>query len=416
MPALTTAMPGGRHRFVYIVNSYAEREASHFAHTGALLEALVERGVEVLLVIERAGEAPRLVSNGITVRTLRRGRFPLKQLELLQLLGAARHAGYQTIFVRVSIRAALVAVVARFLWGVRVLYWQSGTTHESDRAQHGVQKLAWFLGTHLPFVIVRHGVDSFVTGPHAMLDYYAQVAGVPRTKLRLLHNDIDVRRFGQARLSEVARAGRLRALGLAPGSLVVLFVHRLSPVRRTLYYLPWVMRRVHRALPECRVAWIIAGSGPDLPALERRVSEERLTGRVVFLGDVPNMQIQELYSVADVFIQPSYVEGFPRVILEAMAANLPIVTTDAGGTRELVGERQARFVVPRDDRDGFAASLIAILRSRELRAALAAENVAHVERFATSRVVEQYLELLFGSPLGVKQEGAAVPSARGSAP
>lgn len=388
----------GRHRFVYIVNSYSVREASHYAHTGALLEALADRGIDVLLVIERATETPRFSSDAITVRALRRRRFPFRQLELLHLLGRARRKGYRTIFVRVSIRAALVAVLARLLWDCRVLYWQSGTTHHFDRAQRGGKRLAWLFRTHLPFCVVRRSVDAFVTGPQAMLDYYERVTGVPRRKLRLLYNDIDVRRFRAARLDGMGRAARRQSLGLAPEALVVLFVHRLSPVRRTSYYLPHVMQLVRQALPECPIAWIIAGGGPDLPSLRREVGEQGLTENAFFLGDVPNMEIQDLYSVADVFIQPSYVEGFPRVILEAMAAGLPIVTTDAGGTRELLGEAQSRFVVPRDDRDGFAAALTEVLRSAELRHALAAENERGVGRFATDRIADMYLELLFGDP------------------
>jgi glycosyltransferase involved in cell wall biosynthesis len=102
-----------------------------------------------------------------------------------------------------------------------------------------------------------------------------------------------------------------------------------------------------------------------------------------------------MYRIADVFIHPTYNEGFPRVILEAMAAGLPIVTTDAGGTAELLGPRQQQFVVKRADRVAFAGKLAELLASPELWPVLGTENLKAVERFSTENVARMYEEVLF---------------------
>ena len=114
------------------------------------------------------------------------------------------------------------------------------------------------------------------------------------------------------------------------------------------------------------------------------------------LGDVPGHDLPALYGAADLFIHPSYAEGFPRVILEALAAGLPLVTSDAGGTSELLGPLQQQFVISRDDADGFATAEIRLLENPELRRELAAENEQTVRRFDTPVVAAMYQRALFG--------------------
>jgi glycosyltransferase involved in cell wall biosynthesis len=103
-----------------------------------------------------------------------------------------------------------------------------------------------------------------------------------------------------------------------------------------------------------------------------------------------------LYRAADIFVNPTFTEGFPRVILEAMAAGLPIVTTDAGGTSEILGPLQQQFVIPRESSEGFAQSVAVLMDRPMLQNALSEENRVTVHRFDTGRVAEMYERELFG--------------------
>ena len=85
--------------------------------------------------------------------------------------------------------------------------------------------------------------------------------------------------------------------------------------------------------------YIIAGDGAYRSTLEAEVMKyPRLSGRVRFLGWVQGEELEELYRTADIFLFPSTSEGIPKVLLEAMAKGLPIVTTDAGGIPDVVDE------------------------------------------------------------------------------
>jgi glycosyltransferase involved in cell wall biosynthesis len=265
-----------------------------------------------------------------------------------------------------------------------------------DRAQPwNAAKLRWLLLSRVPALLVQRFCDFLVTGPETMVEYYATEAGVDRRRIKLLYNDIDVTRFRRSHDSNSVTDAVRRSLAIPSGTLCLLFVHRLSPYRRSLFYLPYIAAELLRLAPQRAFVCVMVGAGPELPALRAAVAEAGLDHVFKFLGDIPNARMPQLYWGADVFVQASHSEGFPRVLIEAMAAGLPIVTTDAGGTLDIVGPLQRKFVAPRDEREQLVHKLATLLEDPEQRAALARENESAVERFATPRVAEMYDRALF---------------------
>ena len=219
-----------------------------------------------------------------------------------------------------------------------------------------------------------------------MLDYYAETYGVPRHKLALLFNDIDLTRFvpSNAPVPDVP-------------TLRVLQVGRFSPVREIARYAARVLAALQSvAARGLEVEWTLVGAGPDLQKIQQLLSQPGDVS-VRFLGAVPNVEIAGHYSAADLFILPSYREGMPRVAMEAMAAGLPLVSTDAGGTADLFGPKQRAFVIPRDDAALFAATVERLLLDPQLRADLGRENRAEMRRFSTPAVAKMYDDLLTSS-------------------
>lgn len=382
-------------KLVYILNSYSESEASHFVHILHLLEVMAEQGCKIVLLIEKCKSLPDLKHPQIKVVSLHYCLPVIRHFELFFRIIRLIQQGYRNTFVRIAAPASIITSLAHHLFGGHSYLWQSGTTHEHDRSQPlSFKKLKWWFKSYIPNYFARKLVYRFVTGPEAMVDYYAEVVKIPRSKITLLYNDIQIERFSKPGTPE-SRSEFLTRYNANPDSLVLLLVHRLSPVRRTLDYLEPMLTSFATQMDNRAWVLVIAGAGSELPRARYLVENLGLSKNILFLGDVPNRDIPHLYSISDIFVHPTFTEGFPRVLIEAMAAGLPIVSTDAGGTRQLLGHEQLSFVVDKAKPDEFAQRTIELINQPEKWPVLANENWTEVQRFSTPAVAAMYLEALF---------------------
>ena len=140
--------------------------------------------------------------------------------------------------------------------------------------------------------------------------------------------------------------------------------------------------------------------GPLDPGSPDEVPEEYLRSktspRFAWLGF--RSDVKEIVSLADVVTLPSYYrEGVPRVLLEAMALNKPIVTTDNVGCREVVDEGKNGFLVPVRDSAAFASAVEKLVRDGALRTRFGSRSRAKVEaEFADTMVWKKVLNELYG--------------------
>lgn len=379
------------HKLVYILNQYSSKEGSHFYHVLNLLEEIANNGVDIVLVIEKSSGIPSFSNSGIRVivqKKLGLARF----FELYHIIKKLNSEGYKKVFVRISQKGAIPPIFVSKLYGGEVYFWHSGTTHVLEKEMpYNFNRVKWYFNSKLPFNFVKKHVNFFVTGPEQMLKYYRDEVKVKSEKLICLYNDIDITRFSKNEHEIVDIRSRLK-IG---SEKIILFVHRLSPVRKSLYYMPMVLEELLQTRSDY-VCYVLGG-GSEQAELKKTILEKGLGDKIKVLGEKPNKEIQDYYKVADIFINPTYTEGFPRVILEAMAAGLPIVTTDAGGTRDLIGNNQKRFVVDKNNRELFSSRLIELVDNELLQKDLSRENVVHVEKFSTQKVASMYINTLFGN-------------------
>jgi glycosyltransferase involved in cell wall biosynthesis len=167
---------------------------------------------------------------------------------------------------------------------------------------------------------------------------------------------------------------------------------------------------VHETRP-CRL--VMAGDGPQRLELEKEIRELGLGRAVQLTGYLTSEELGALYHSADVFVLPTYREGFPTVVTEAMAAGLPIVTTQTHGvTDHLDAGVNALFVPPRDAAET-AAALDRLLGDRALRERMAHANRLKVEKFTPERVASEYLSAL--EQIRTPEAGEAVSSMHATA-
>jgi glycosyltransferase involved in cell wall biosynthesis len=171
---------------------------------------------------------------------------------------------------------------------------------------------------------------------------------------------------------------------------IVLTLARLDR-QKGLYYLLEAAALVPEAV------FVLAGEGPEWPALEAQARALGLTKRVILLGYRDD--VSDLLASCDVFVLPSLFEGLPLSVLEAMAAGKPVVATAIGGTDEAVVDGVTGLLVPPADPAALAKGIRMVLSDPVLSARLGAAGRARAhEQFSAEamvrRVSDVYDELL----------------------
>ncbi|MBI2307245.1 MAG: glycosyltransferase [Rhodocyclales bacterium] len=180
-------------------------------------------------------------------------------------------------------------------------------------------------------------------------DIRKQFPDWPADRIETLHNRLDV---AVARAGIVPRAAARQALGLPADALVVGNVGRLHADKDQAT----LIAGFAQALPGLPAGTLlaIAGSGPLEAALRRQITALGIGDRVRLLGQVPD--VRRLFAAFDLFVLSSDHEPFGMVLLEAMAAGVPVMATDCGGAPEVVGRAGLLFALR--DADGLANKLV----------------------------------------------------------
>jgi glycosyltransferase involved in cell wall biosynthesis len=192
----------------------------------------------------------------------------------------------------------------------------------------------------------------------------------------------------------------LADLRVHSGPKTILSVGRLIPGKGQqdlVRALPLVQETVPSRL-------VLAGDGPDRERLEALAAELGVGDSVELTGYVEGAKLGSLYRSADVFALPTTLaEGFPTVILEAMGAGLPIVTTRARGPRDHLVEGEHVLFVPPHDPKALAERLLLALTDGELNRRLGDANREKIREFDPDRVAADYLAALHAIAAGTSQ-------------
>lgn len=190
-------------------------------------------------------------------------------------------------------------------------------------------------------------------------------------------NIIDLTRFQLVPPREFGNAPRiLVARNLEPIYDIATAIRALVPVRQRF----------------ADATLTVAGSGPELEALQALVTKLGLQGAVSFTGRVENAAMPQLYTLADCVVNPSTVDNMPISLLEAFASGLPVVSTDAGGIPDMLTHEVSGLLVPAGDPQAMARELCRVLEDRSFAARLAAAGRAEAEKYAWPQVKALWLD------------------------
>jgi glycosyltransferase involved in cell wall biosynthesis len=262
----------------------------------------------------------------------------------------------------------------------------AGVPHVVTGIQVAEQRRTWHLALQRRTARL---VEKHICVSQSVADFAAGVMRLPREKLVVIHNGIDVDRFVGAK---PLGAGRL---GVHASRRLLLFAGRLDPQKRP----DWLLERmpdVFQRLPSHDL--VIAGEGPLRDSLRRLAGRLNVAERVHFVGwqsDVPR-----LLAASDLVLFTSRWEGMPNILLETMAAAKPIVTTDVHGARELLGSAAQSQITPQADSAAFVDAVVRIGSDSALAARLGALNRERAASdFSMNQMIAAYITL-YDSILG----------------
>lgn len=196
------------------------------------------------------------------------------------------------------------------------------------------------------------------------------------------------------------------------GACELLFVGRLDPVKGVVVLFDAVTRLLSDGVA---VHVALVCDGPQRAELERRAAQLGIGSAVHFAGYRSQPEVQQHLAAADVFVLPSFAEGVPVSLMEAMARRRPVVATNVGGVTELVHDDRNGLVVAPGDVDALAAALRRLVEDVELRGRLGEAGHRTVRDEFDSMTEARRLATLFTDPSArsagpIRPEPVAAPA------
>lgn len=233
----------------------------------------------------------------------------------------------------------------------------------------------------VPFSYTAHGPMEFFEPHHWRLDakiarasFVSAISHFSRSqcmlfsdashweRIKIVHCGVDPSIYG------LDRATRAPAKEL-------MFVGRLAGIKGV----PLLLEALHRLKEKHPDAHLtLVGDGPERKSLEAQVRQKDLHGAVTFLGYLGQAEVAEQLNKSDVLVLPSFAEGVPVVLMEAMAAQLPVIATRVAGVQELVENGVSGYTPPPGDLNTLVAALDQLLSDPELRARMGQAGRAKV--------------------------------------
>jgi glycosyltransferase involved in cell wall biosynthesis len=139
---------------------------------------------------------------------------------------------------------------------------------------------------------------------------------------------------------------------------------------------------------------VAIGSGPLQVQIQNQIEQRKLETILILLGEIPNRQIVEYYQAADIFLMPSRIEEFGRVMVEAMAAGLPVVATNTLGSQYLLTGPQQQYIVKQAEYLKLPQLAHQIIQNPKLYRQLSQHNLNQAKHFDLKIAVEEFKKLV----------------------
>jgi glycosyltransferase involved in cell wall biosynthesis len=354
----------------------------------------IERGLDVEIACSPGDELKTLESQGYIVHPIQIDRkiAPTSNLKsIIKLTHLISNKQYDLVHVHTPVASVLGRVAAKLARAPRVIYTAHGFYFHDNMAAskyrfyHSIEKVsAWF-------------TDLILTQSQEDLETAKKTGICPAQKLRYLGNGVDIDRFNRLKLIPENQAKLKKELHIPDQACPIIGMTGRITAEKGYLELINALDIIRFQYPNVHLLVIGGQLSSERDAfqvqLSQVISEKNLEKHVTFTGfrsDIP-----ELLGLVDVFTLPSYREGLPRSILEAMAMGIPVIATDIRGCREAVAHEKTGLIVPPKDSEKLAEALSTLLSNSALRKAYGRVGRQRAESEFDERLVFDRLQTAY---------------------
>ena len=240
-------------------------------------------------------------------------------------------------------------------------------------------------GIDLKVVTTLHGTDITLVGKlpsyRPVVAFSINKSDCVTTEIEVIPNFIDFNRFSKLDKDHFKKA-------IAPnGEKVLIHVSNFRKVKRV----DDVVKVFHKiAKGGIKAKLLLVGDGPERSAIEQIIRELDLCDKVTFLGK--QEKVEELLAVSDLFLMPSESESFGLAALEAMACEVPVISSNAGGISEINIHNLTGFLSDVGDVNDMAKNAILLLENEQMLADFKQNALAQAKTFHIDKILPIYEE------------------------
>ncbi len=210
--------------------------------------------------------------------------------------------------------------------------------------------------------------------------------GINPKKILVLRNAVDINRFKPNNGTKMRNK-----YGFKENETLLLFIGHLEPFKG-IFELLDAFYEISKKNQNVKI--IIIGEGHAEKKIKETVAKYNLSDYITFTGKISPETIQNFYQMADIFVLPSYTEGLPLVVIEAMACGLPVVASCVGGIPEIVKNNINGFLVPPRNKEKLTQKLEFLINDEKLRKKFGEKSLEAIDdEFNIDKKINKFIKL-----------------------
>lgn len=212
-------------------------------------------------------------------------------------------------------------------------------------------------------------------------DMKRELQKIYKKEIFVIPNSVNLEKFKGHEKQELRK--RYNILG---SEKIILFAGVVRPVKG-VKYLVEAFSAINKKIPELKL--FIIGEGSEIENLKNFAIEKNIEDKVIFKGKIDTRKVAEYMVLSDIFVLPSLSEGFPLVVLEAMAAGLPIVCTNVRGLPEIVEDNKNGFLVEPENSNQISEKMLLLFDKKELCEKMQKNNLEKAKLYSLENTIKK---------------------------